>query len=71
MAKSILSTQGAVFLGTNVAGMYVLSITLIDGETDPGNRLSGVVCTQAVMYFRRYRRDKTSIKLMVSSFPEK
>lgn len=33
-----------------------------------GQRLTGVACTQVLVYFRRYQRDKASVKFMVSSF---
>jgi hypothetical protein len=39
-------------------------------ELTAGRRLTGIVCTQALRYFRQYQRDEPATKLMVSVFSE-
>jgi len=70
MSKNIPSTLGAIFIGSSIAGVYVLlaPYKLCWRRNSPLDRLTGIVCTQVSMYFRQYQRDKVSIKLMVSPF---
>jgi hypothetical protein len=73
MSKNVASTLGAVFVGTTIAGLYVRLFaphTLLMVRLIAKHRLTGIVCTQAAMYFRRYQRDEVLLKLMVSTFPD-